>query len=186
MSIRIRRARLAIGAVAIAGAVGLLAACSSDFDEEQAEVEVRETFDLFTAAVFAGDGPVACALMTENLKEDLFTVGPTMATPEGGSCEGRMGQQGSVIRDANGGKDPTVELQVDEIATVADDGSQPFAPGGLVAWADTQAVVDGEPEPMRFFLLREDWLIGSLPPTFTPPPVLGGAPAEQQQSQAPQ
>lgn len=185
MRIRTGRARLAIGAVAIAGAVGLLAACN-DFDKEQAEVDVRTTYALFTEAVFAGDGPVACTLMTPILREELFTVGPEGVSPMGGTCEEQMGRQGEVIKAANGGKQPTVELRGVEVSVVAEDGSQPFAPGGVVAWADAQSVLDGDSEFIRFFLIRDDWLIGELPAAFTPEPVLGGAPAEAPEAQGAQ
>lgn len=175
---------LGLGALAIVTA-GVLAGCSDDFDKAQAEVDVEETYDLFTAAVFTGDGPVACALLTENLVEDLFTIGPTGVTPEGGTCEGRMGQQGLAIEEEYGGE-PTATIEDIEVSLVADDGSQPFAPGGLVAWADAQSVVDGEASPIRLFLIQDDWLIGSLPEPFVPSQVLGGEVIEEPEPAEPQ
>lgn len=165
--------------VAVAASTGVLAACGGDFDREQAEVDARETYDLFTAAVFAGDGPVACGLMTMILKEETFTVGPDMVTPMGGSCEGRMGQQGMVIREDNGGTDPSATLEDLELNLVAEDaGSQPFAPGGIEGWIDAESVVGDERQPIRLFLINEEWLIGSLPEPFLPDPVLGGSETE--------
>ena len=164
----------------LAAAAALLAGCSSEFDRQKAQVDVQETYDLFTDAVFAGDGAVACSLMTDVLLEEQFGVGPSNVVPEGGSCEAQMARQGKLLIRENGGTRPTTELEDIQVSPVADDGSQPFSPGGIVAWAETQSVLEGEPEPMRFFLIREDWLIGSLPPSFVPSPVLGGAPREGQ------
>lgn len=186
MGIGLRSARLAVGIVAIAGAAALLAACSEDFDKEQGEVDVRETYALFTEAVFAGDGPVACALMTEILKEDQFEVGPNGVIPQGGSCEEQMSRQGKVITRENGGTQPTAAVEDIQISLVADDGSQPFSPGGVVGWADAQSVLDEASEFIRFFLIRDDWLIGELPSAFTPAPVLGASSVEEPEAAEPQ
>lgn len=181
-----RSAKLAVGVAAIVGAAGLLAACSEDFDKEQGEADVKQTYALFAEAVFAGDGTVACALMTEILKEEQFEVGPNGVIPQGGSCEEQMSRQGKLITRQNGGTQPTAAVEDVQISLVADDGSQPFSPGGVVAWADAQSVLDEESEFIRFFLIRDDWLIGELPPAFTPAPVLGGGSVEGPEAGEPQ